>query len=845
MLRISLRSLLAHKLRLVLTALAVILGVAFASGMLMLTAALDRTFTDIFEGSAQDVLVSPRPAVEADITTDTGAAAPLLLPQEDVDSVAALPEVSAAAGAIQQNGAYLLDSEGEVVGAVGPPALGVDWIGDPELALATIVEGRAPEADLEVAVDQTTFPKLGLQLGDQLSVLTPGGQIETTLVGTFRFGDTGGLAGATLTAFVPTTAQELFAEPGYWQFISVATAEGFTDDEAAAAIEAVLGDDYLVQTRAEYVAEQSRQLQEGLAFLDYILLGFAGIALFVAAFLIYNTFSMLIAQRSKEMALLRAIGATRRQVLGAVLAEAVLLGLFAALVGVVVGYALAVLLAAGVGALGLDLTAGIQPTPDAIVAAVVIGLAVTVLSAVVPAVHAASIRPIAALREAGAPPERPGVVRTILGFLVLLIAGFLLGQAFAAVEPNIGSTALGALLLLTSGILLAPLLARIFALIVTPLLSAIGGVPGRLAGRNTARSPRRVAATASALIVGLALVSAVTVVVASAKSSIEDLVDRAFGAELVVATQTGQPFATTIAEEIETIDGVDYVMRIGTGPVSIAGDQQAVTAVGGGPLESAFSLEATAGDLTEFGPGTALVSDDYAEANGLAVGDALAALFPSGEERDFPVVAVYETSALLTGPVIPIEDYREVGGAAQDTTLFVDIAEGADAAAVQAEVETAAAANPLVVVYDQTGIKDQNSATLDQLLYIIYAMLGLSVIIAALGVVNTMFLSVVERTREIGMLRAVGSSRRQVRRMIRWEAVMVALLGGLVGIGIGVIAAMGLQQALASSGIDQLVIPSGTVAVLIVAALIIGVVGAAIPARRAARLDILESIATE
>ncbi len=846
MLKISLRSILSHKLRLALTAIAVVLGVAFASGMLMLTNALDRTFLSIFETTAQDVLVAPEPAVESDITQGTGDAAPLLVSQSLVEEIRALDGVAVASGQISANGAYLIDAEGEVVGAVGPPALGVDWTAEAEVLPATITQGREPQEEFDVVVDEVTFPKIGIGIGDPLAVLTPQGRVDTTLVGVFRFGETGGLAGATITAFRPDTAQSLFAAPDQWSFIAVAAAEGFSDEEVAASIAPIVGDGFTVQTREEQVEASAGALREGLGFINYILLGFAGIALFVAAFLIYNTFSMLIAARGREMALLRAVGATQFQVLLTVLIEAVVLGLLAALLGVAVGYGLALAMKAGVSALGLDLTAGVTLTPNAIIVALVLGLTVTVVSAVAPALRAARIRPVEALRQASATPDRPSRLVTGLGIAALLVAALLFVPAFVSEEPDPGRTAIGALLLLTSGILLAPVLAVGFAAALTPLLTAAGGVPGRIAGRNAGRSPRRVAATASALIVGLALVSAVTVIVASAQRSLEELIDDQFGAELIVSTPTGQqPFATGVGDTIAEIDGVEYVVRQSVGPASLGGETIGITALGGGPVESVYSLEELDGDLDALGAGTAIVGRSFAENNGLGIDSEVALLFPSGEQRTLQIVAIFEPSVLLEGLVLSMDDYRDVGGAAQDTLLLITVDAEADSESVVQQVESAADSNPLLQVADQTAVKEQNAAQLNQLLYIIYAMLGLSIIIAALGVVNTMVLSVLERTRELGMLRAVGAGRRQVRRMIRWEAVLVSLLGAVAGLAIGIVAAAGLQRALATTGIDQLVIPSGTVVVLLIAAVVIGVVGAWFPARRATKLNILDAIATD
>lgn len=843
--RVALRSLGAHKLRLLLTGTAVFLGVAFVTGMLMLTSALDRTFTDIIEAGSQDVLVTRTPAVQESFTSDTGDDATLLITEEEVGEVASVAGVKAAAGAIFQNGAYLVDADGEVVGGNGPPAAGVNWQPDSDLSLATITQGRAPTADDEVAVDDVTFPELGIPVGERIDVVTPAGRITVDLVGVFRFGETGGLAGATIAAFTAPRAQELFTAPGRWQSVEVAVDDGFTDQQVADAIAAALGDGWTVQTRAQQVEEASDALRQGLSFITYILLGFSGISLFVAAFLIHNTFAMLVAQRGREMALLRAVGASRRQVLTSVLIEAVVLALLAAVVGVGLGYLLTLGLAGGLEAIGLSLTSGIALTADAVLAAVVLALVVTVASALLPAVKAARTPPIEALRESSAAPERPGRMRTVVGFVVLAGAVVGLASAFGD-EPSILRVALAALALLVASVLLAPLLAVGSARAATAVMG-LGGVPGRLAGRNAHRSPRRVATTASALIIGLALVTSVSVVVASAQQSLNDLIDRTFGADYVVATQTGNPFSADIAEELRAVPGVQYVVSQSAGPARVQGSDELITAMGGGPLDAVFDVAVVEGRIGELVPGAAVTDSEWAAENGLEVGDRLTMLFPSGQSRSFTLQGTFEAAGagLLGGVIIPKQDYRDVGGAVQDTLLFVTLAQDADPGVVLPQVEDVASQNPLLQVLDQTRIKEQNSEQINQLLYLVYGMLALSIIIAALGVVNTMALSVLERTREIGLLRAVGTSRRQVRRMIRWEAVLVAVTGAVFGTAVGLAAGVSLRAALGDDGIDVLVIPAGTVITILAVAVLLGVAAAALPARRAARLNMLEAIAQE
>ncbi len=827
MFRIALRSLGAHKIR------------------LLLTNALDRTFTDIFEGSAQDVVVTKTAAVTEDITRSTGDDQVPPIPQGTVDQIRSVEGVRAADGAIFQNGAYLLDAEAKVVGGNGPPSAGVNWQSDPALAVARITEGRAPEARDEIVVDDVAFPKLGLPVGSTVTMVVPSGRIEVELVGVFRYGETGGLAGATITAFTPQRAQELFTGAGEWQFVEVAVDDGFTDQQVADAIGAELGSGWTVKTRDQQVEEASAALQQGLGFITYVLLGFSGISLFVAAFLIYNTFAMLVAQRGKEMALLRAVGASRRQVLTSVLLEAVVLALAAAAVGVGLGYLLAVTLTAGLKQFGLSLTSGVALTPQAVITAVVLAVLVTVLSALLPAVRAAHTPPVAALREATTPVERPGRVRSIIGGVLAVIALAGLGMAFAD-DPSVSLVALAALLLLLATVLLAPLLAKGTAHVAAGVMR-VGGVSGHLAGRNAERGPRRIAATASALIIGLALVTTVAVVVASAKESINQLIDRAFGADYIVATQTGNPFSTRIAAELREVPGVEYVVSQSLGPARVDGEDQLITAMGGGPIDAVFEVEVTEGEIGELAQGTAVADEQWAEEAGVGVGDRVTALFPSGQSRAFTVTGVFvpPQAGLLSGLIIPKDDYRATGGATQDTLLYVALGPDADPAAVLPAIQAVTDENPLLQVLDQTELKEQNSQQINNLLYLIYGMLGLSIIIAALGVVNTMALSVLERTREIGLLRAVGASRRQVRRMIRWEAVLVAVTGAFVGVLIGLIAGIALRQSLAGDGIEVLVVPLATVIVILLLAILIGVLAAALPARRAARLDILDAIATE
>ncbi|MDP4014633.1 MAG: FtsX-like permease family protein [Candidatus Nanopelagicales bacterium] len=846
MFRATWRTALAHKGRLLLSALAIVLGVAFVTGTLMLTSALDRTFVEMVEGSAQDVQVTRSPAVSQDVLTHVGDSAPLLIPDESVVRVRQVEGVEAAAGTVSRFGVYLIDRDRKVVGAMGPPALGVSWEDDSQLSLVRIVDGRAPAADNEIVVDETTFPKLGVKLGDRVPVVTPAGRVNATLVGSFKFGESGGLAGATLTAFTPEQAQKLLAEPGKWTAIDVAVADGYSDDEVAEAIGGTLGGDVVVKSRAQQVDEQSSALREGLAFFSYFMIGFAAVSLLVAAFLIHNTFSMLVAQRERELALLRSIGMTRRQVLASVLIEALFVAVWSVLIGIGVGYLLALGLTGLFASMGLSLTSGVAITGQAVWWATVVGVLVTVSAALLPAIRAARVPPVAALREAAGARDRVGGGRIAAGAFALAAAVALVVVGLRSDDPGSRALAasLGACALLIAAVLMSPWIGVMLIRALMPVMDAFGRVTGRLAGRNAARSPRRLAATVSALTIGLALVVCVTIVTASAKASISKLVDESFSGDLMIGTQTMQPFDLSIAERARDVPGVKYVMSESTGPALADGSELTVTAVGGGPLEAAHAVSGVEGKF-ELSPGVAVVSKDLAGEMGWSLNQTVEVTLPSGGKRQFLLGGVYEPSALLTGLVIPMDEYRAGGGAAQDRTLLVTIQPGANLADVTAGLESVAESNPLVQVLDQTAIKEQNSAALDQLLLLVYAMLALSVIIAALGVVNTLALSVLERTAEIGLLRAVGSTRRQVRRMIRWEAILVAVTGGILGIAVGVGTGVILQRALAESGISVLDAPVSVLVVILVLTVLIGVAAAALPARRAALLPMLESISAE
>ena len=615
----------------------------------------------------------------------------------------------------------------------------------------------------------------------------------------------------------------------------------------AAAIRDRLGAGFAVKTRAQQVEETSAALRDGLAFVRYLLVGFAAVGLLVGGFLIYNTFAMLVAQRSRELALLRALGATRRQVSRAVLVEALVLGLLGSLVGIGLGYAMALGLRALFGSFGLSLTAALSLTAGTVVGGVLLGTIVTVLSAWAPSRRASRVLPVAAMRDAESVRDASPTGRLWTGVAVLAVAVGLVAVGLTRDDAGAraATTALGALVLLLAAVVLAPAAARPFAGLVRPALRSVAGAVGSLAALNVRRNPRRTAATASAVMIGLALVVGITVVTASIRSSVFALVDRTVGADFAVSTSVGQPFATEIGDRIAAVPGVRAVVRQSQGAALLDGQRGGITAIGGGPLDAAFSVDVLAGDPAALDRGGLVVGETAAGDRGWSVGTPVTVTFADGSRRTLTVGAVVADNQVLGEVVVPLEVFRATGGASQDTLLWVRVDDGSDPAAVKAGIEKVTASNPLLVVADQTEIKERNASALNQILVVIYALLALSIVIAVLGVVNTLALSVAERTREIGLVRAVGATRRQVRRMIRWESVTITVLGAVLGLVVGLAIGLVLQRALSTSGIEVLTVPWPALLAMLAGAALVGLLAGVLPARRAARLDVLEAIATE
>ncbi len=841
--RTTWRSLAAHKLRLAFSGLAVVLGVAFVGGTMIFTDTLDRTFTALFESTSADVGVRPAAAFEQGTTGPGGTT--VHLPSTLVDRVRSVDGVAAAEGYVQTEGVYVLDRAGEVLDTGGAPGVGVSWTAEPRLSPSELTDGRAPERDGEVALDAGTADEAGYAVGDRVTLLTPGPRVDATVVGVFTFGEDGGLAGASLTAFDVATAQQLTGLGDGFTGIRVDAAEGVGHAALRDRVAAVVGDGYDVQTAQQQADEQSAALEEGLSFITVLLTAFAVIALFVGSFIILNTFSMLVAQRTRELALLRALGASRGQVTRSVLVEAAVLGVVGATLGLAGGFGIATGLRALFGSFGLTLDGDLVLSAGTVGWSYAVGVGVTVVAAWVPARRAARTPPVAAMREDHVAVERSLRRRAAVGLVLAAVAaGALTGSVVAEDGDAPALVGAGALALVLGAVALSPVLARPFARLLGAPLPRLAGTAGRLARDNAQRNPRRTAATASALMVGLTLVTGFGILGASANASVDALVDGALRADYVVSTAVGQPFTPEVAERLRQLDEVDAVLQERFTQVQLDGQATFAAAVDAATLDRGLTLEYRSGGSAGLAGRGVLVDEPTAQARGWEVGDTVAAVSAGGQTAELTVGGVFAANQAVGSVVLSLETDAALGGQALDRYVYVVLADGTDAAAARAAVEGVVDAYPVVSLKDRDEFAGEQKAQVDQVLLLINALLVLSVVIAVLGIVNTLAMSVLERTREIGLLRAVGMGRRQLRRTVRLEAVLISVYGSVLGVALGLVLGTALTRSLADQGIGELVVPGARVAGFLLLGALIGVVAAAWPARRAARMPVLDAVAT-
>ncbi len=846
--KVTWRNLVARKVRLLLSAMAIVLGVAFVSGSFIFTDAMGGAFKGIIAGSTADVEVAPQGANEFDSQQDIRT-----VPDAVVKRLEALPEAAQVNPYNQLQSLYVIGADGKVVGGNGPPGLGFTDTDTTSLTgkkITTYVEGDHPQGTGEIAMDVDTADKAGYEVGDTVKLVTPGDppSMEVKLAGLVEFGE-GSTAGATLTLWDAKAMQQLFFQGrDVWSGVSLTAADGVSQDQLRDAAAKVLPQGVTARTGDAMVEDNEQGLEEILGFINTFLLVFAAVAMIVGTFLIINTFSILVAQRSRELALLRAMGASRRQVTWSVLGEAFLIGLLGSTVGLGAGYLLAQGLRALFGVIGLDLSSATFPVePRTVIVSYVVGVVVTMLAAYLPARRASRIPPVAAMRDDVALPEASLRRRVIFGAF-LVVAGIGLMVAGFAGDGGSGLSMIGGgmLSILIGVSLTSPVIGRPLVGLLGMAYRRVFGTVGQLAAQNSKRNPRRTAATASALMLGLALVSLMSILGASASASTDKALEKGLTSQWVVSNVTQAPFSPSVAKEIRKVDGIDTVAELRQGwSAKIRGDDAWMAAADPKDLGAALKIPMLAGVLSALQPGTVLVDSQTAQQHGYQIGDKLPVTFQGGTV-DLKVAGVFETGGVIPAAYLTTFDAFEKGGLAPvDSMLFVTKKPSADTDAVRADVEKVLADLPTVTLKDPGQFAEEQKNQVDFFLNIIYALLGLAVIIAVLGIVNTLALSVIERTREIGLLRAVGLSRSQLRRMVRLESVIVAVLGAVLGVVMGIAFGVALQRAIADEGIDVLSVPWDRLIGFVLVAALVGVLAAVVPARRAARLDVLRAISTE
>ena len=841
----TVRGMLAHRLRLALTTASIALGIAFLAGTLILTDTMQRAFDNLFGSvsAGTDVVVRQHNDYAG------GAAGSAPVRASVADTVRMVPGVRAAADRISGY-ALLTDTQGKAIpSAGGAPTLGLSMPADVGLrGEVRMASGRAPSGPGEVAIDATSARRRHLAPGDRIRILFRGPAETFTVVGTVRFGADGDLGGSTCAYFDPITAQRVLGSPGQVDAIDVSAEPGIGQEALARQLAAVLPPGVEAVTARQAAQEASDAARSDLGFFSTMLMVFAGIALFVGSFIIWNTFTMIVSQRTREIALLRAIGATRRQVLRSLLLEAVLLGAGSSLAGVGLGAGVARGLTALMGLLGFSLpSAAVQVHWRTVWVSLLVGTVVTVVAALVPARRATRVRPVEALRDAvpGSPaPTRlratAGVALTGAGVGALFLG--LYGQGGMAL---VGLGVVGAVLGVS---VLAPLAARPLAAVAGRPLS-LRGVPGELARQNAMRNPRRTAATAAALMIGLTMVVSMGIFASSLKASTGDVLGGSTRADLFLARSSimAPGFSTETTQTVADVPGVATISPSGWGEARFAGGDGTYSAVDPATAQQVLNLDVSAGSVSALANDDVVVSRKAARSHAWTVGSLVPVQFPNGDSRSLTVVGIFDRKGYIdTDYLVSLELHRQVSGIeALDTSALILVDEGVDVQQVKHRIDDALAAHPDARILDEQEYRQVAGGFVDQLLTFVLVMLLLAVVIALLGVVNTLALSVFERTRELGLLRAIGMTRAQVRAMVRWEAAVISLVGSAAGAVLGIGLGIALVRAVRDVGITVVSVPGAQVGVYVALATLAGFIAAVGPARRADGVNLLRAVVVD
>jgi putative ABC transport system permease protein len=850
--RVTLTGVLAHRLRYALTALAVLLGVAFIAGTYVLTDTINSTFnglyTQIYQGTAAVIratqpfnpgtnFTSQRQRIDASLAS----------------TVARVPGVQAVALDIEGY-AQLVGRDGKPIGAAsnGPPTLGVAWTDVAALnPLRLLPGGQPPRTSTQVVIDKHSADTGHFRVGDQVVVLTQQRPATYTITGIVTWGSADSPLGATITAFDPATAARVLGQPGKVSQIEVQAAPGVSQPELVSRIQAAIHDPKIEVVSGQAVtAEGQETIRQALSFIGVFLLVFAFIALFVGSFVIFNTFSIVVAQRLRELALLRAVGASRWQVMASVLGESLVIGVVASAAGVVAGVGLAVVLKAGLSALGFDLPAtGLVVSLRTVAVGLLVGTLITLVSAISPALRAGRIPPVAALQDVAAEPRRPSARRAARGAVLVAGGAAVLGAGlFGHAGNRVALVGGGAVAVFVGIAVLGPFAARrISELIGAPL--AMHSTAGKLGQQNAMRNPSRTASTAAALMVGVTLVSLMTVVAASAKASVNSIIDSAVRADFVVSNGAvaggSSGFSPALERSLSALPQVSAVAGIRSGVVKVYGKVTPVVATDPVKADPLFNIGVTQGRLASMTPSGIAVSTQVANSQHLRIGSPVAVTFPVTGTKTFTVQVIYSVRELAGDYVLPLAAAEANFPLALDIDIFVKLAPGVSAAAGRHAIDGVLTSYPGATLMDQVQYKAQQAQQVNQLLNLVYGLLALGVVIALIGIANTLALSVYERTRELGLLRAVGMTRGQLRSTVRSESLVISLFGAIEGLALGMLFGWAIVAAMHSQGITHLVFPVPQLLAMAVLAGLAGIVAAIAPSRRAARLNILQAVTTE
>ncbi len=852
MLKVTLRGLMAHKVRLIATAVSVLLGVAFMSGTQVLTSSVSASFDKVFADVYASIDVVVRSSNEVD--TPFG-------PERTRISEAVLPTVSGVAGVEAAEGQVVgqirvLDKDNQPLVAVqGPPNFGLNWLTSPALNGWTIVDGAPPVAANDIVLDVKSAKDGKYAVGDTVNVSVTNGVQPFKVAGIAKFGKLETWGGAQAALFSTTTIQTLVGEPGMYDWISVAGQNDESQTQLSDEISKVIPAGTEAITGAEFTEESQSAFQKIIGIFSTFLLVFALIALFVGSFIIYNTFSIIVAQRTRELALLRAVGASRGQVLRSIVLEAFFVGLTASIVGVGCGVLLAIglnTLMQSIGFSGPDTPIVIPPV--AVFVSLLVGTIITLVSALFPARRAATVPPIAAMRDVAVDRTGASKLRVAFGLILLALGAFMLwfglnGNSDSGLQIIGG----GAFFVFIALAVIGPVIATPFASVLGWPLQKASRITGRLARENAMRNPRRTSTTASALMIGIGLVGFIAVTAESVKSSTVDAINQSVTGQYVVTTESFGPTALpqSMAAELDAVTGVRVAAGVSATFANINDSGKIILAVDPDAISEVIDFDDVDGSFASLGVGEIAASEKLAEDKQLKIGDPVQLVFLQGGTTTLTLGSIYKTEFPIQGPgwIISTDQFNTLVPPSQQTFLSIYIKlDDTSAAGVDAALPGLEAVTDTVPGAKLQNLEEYKKAQTDQVnqfLQIVYVLLALALIIAIVGVVNTLLLSVYERTRELGLLRAVGMSRRQVRSTIRLESVIISLMGTLIGLVIGIIFGWALVTALADEGITSFAIPWSQLFVIVIIAIFAGVGAALYPARRAARLDVLRAISSD